>query len=127
MDKKTREKFFYLRDNENKPLGTICVIEEGDSYPNPQGPGWIWENVKHVSMGIAFCSPNDNPIKRVGRGIARQRAWYAYHNQESIGLITLKNGAKQTMNAVYDHMHKVSVLHKQLTELNSIYRSTYLL
>ena len=50
--------FYYLRDEHNRPIVTVCLMYiEG-----------------YVSRGIALCSPKDNPCKKIGRGIAYNRA-----------------------------------------------------
>jgi hypothetical protein len=50
--------FYYLRDDNNKPIVTVCLIKTGDI----------------VTKGIAICSERDNPVKKVGRNIAAGRA-----------------------------------------------------
>lgn len=55
----------YFRDEENRPVVTVCDIFINDEL---------------VSKGIAICSLKDNPCKRKGRRIARQRAIWALKN-----------------------------------------------
>lgn len=63
-----QEKYYYFRDlNEMKPLVTVCLmVGEGK-----------------ISRGVAICSPSDNPAKKVGRAIARERARWAMKNRRS--------------------------------------------
>jgi len=59
-------KFYYLRDKANRPLVTVCLAEDayGDYF-----------------RGVAICSPKDNPVKRIGRGIALGRAIRGIRNK----------------------------------------------
>lgn len=56
-----RELFYYGRDDQNKPVVTVCLLENGGE----------------LARGVAACSQQDNPHKRVGRNIAKERARYA--------------------------------------------------
>ena len=56
------QKFYYLRDKENKPRVTICEEEVGGLK----------------AVGIAVCSLKDNPCKKVGKAIAAGRAKKAW-------------------------------------------------
>ena len=51
-------KFYYLRDKAKRPLVTVCLAADTNG---------------RFYRGVAICSPKDNPIKRVGRQIARGR------------------------------------------------------
>ena len=55
-------KFRYCRDRDNRPLITVCE--------------YVPYSTTKV-MGIAICSPKDNPNKLVGKRIALQRALHA--------------------------------------------------
>ena len=56
--------FYYVRDIENRPVITVCLIEKlGEYY-----------------RGVALCSELDQPCKRVGRNIAEGRAISALKN-----------------------------------------------
>ena len=59
-------KFYYLRDEANRPLVTVCLATDtkGQHY-----------------RGIAICSPKDNPVKRVGKQIALGRVFRALHRK----------------------------------------------
>ena len=50
--------FYYLRNENNQPVITICLIKHGDSF----------------SRGVAICSPRDQLDKAVGQYIAHDRA-----------------------------------------------------
>jgi len=58
-----KEIYYYIRDEKNRPMTTICIMQD--------------EHSEDVSKGIAFCSEKDIPCKKVGRKIARERAKYA--------------------------------------------------
>ena len=53
------EKYHYERDGRNRPVVTVCIVD------NVAGM---------VGRGTAVCSRSDNPSKRIGRKIARERA-----------------------------------------------------
>lgn len=61
------EKYYYLRDVENKPIITVCLMKEGDN----------------IARGMAFCSEKDQPCKAKGRAIAKNRAIHALHSKMS--------------------------------------------
>ena len=65
------ECFYYIRDKQNRPIITVCIIYSGG----------------YVSRGIALCSPNDNPCKKRGRGKAYSRALKALNYEGSYGRI----------------------------------------
>ena len=53
------EKYYYLRDPENHPIVTVCLLED---------------NIHNTARGIAVCSELDAPNKKVGRAISKGRA-----------------------------------------------------
>ena len=55
----------HLRNRENVPYVTICVVRKGDEY----------------ARGISICSYEDMPVKKTGRDIARGRALKAIFNK----------------------------------------------
>lgn len=57
-----KEKYYYLRDKERKPLITVCLLYVSG----------------HIARGVAICSPSDNPEKREGRRIAFKKAEKAF-------------------------------------------------
>ena len=52
------EKYIHLRDQDNRPVVTICLLQHN----------------KTITRGVAVCSPSDNPSKKTGRTIAKGRA-----------------------------------------------------
>jgi hypothetical protein len=60
-------KFYYLRDNYNRPTGTVCLIKSNGD----------------IARGVAICSLKDNPDKKTGRHIAQGRAVRAMKRRES--------------------------------------------
>lgn len=65
---KLSEKYYYIRDRQNRPMITVCCL------CNEQGV---------VARGVAICSKRDNPCKEVGRGYALSRAKLAVTNSAS--------------------------------------------
>ena len=55
------EYFYYLRDNANRPVITVCILAANDL----------------TARGAAICSLRDSPCKRTGRAIAKGRALQA--------------------------------------------------
>ena len=45
------EKYYYLRDKQNKPRVTVCCH---------------WANGRFIARGVAICSMKDNPVKLSG-------------------------------------------------------------
>lgn len=62
------KKFYYVRDKENRPAITVCLLAQN----RPDGV--------FVARGIAVCSDTDNPCKIKGRGFAFSRANKAFVN-----------------------------------------------
>jgi len=54
--------FYYKRDADNRPLVTVCLIHGSNG----------------IGRGVAVCSPNDIPNKKIGREYAKRRALKAY-------------------------------------------------
>jgi len=66
----TREltvRYLYYRDRGNRPRITVCHISNN-------GEDW--------GRGMAICSLKDNPCKKTGRKIARDRAFAALRGKE---------------------------------------------
>lgn len=59
-----KAKYRYHRDEANRPLVTECMVLDEDD--------------NEVGWGMSICSPNDNPCKVIGRGLAYQRALWAF-------------------------------------------------
>ena len=56
-----KTKYYYHRDYKNRPMVTVCLLQaNGD-----------------ITRGTAICSDMDNPCKKTGRKISRDRAVYA--------------------------------------------------
>jgi hypothetical protein len=62
-ERKPMIRFYYIRDDENKPRVTVCLYQYSDC--------------RSPTRGIALCSPVDNPCKKTGRAIALGRAMKA--------------------------------------------------
>ena len=77
------KKFYYIRDEEERPIITVCI------YKN------IFLGT--VSKGTAICSEQDIPNKKIGRAIAGGRAKKAALNLGSSGLVK--------RNDVADELH----------------------
>ena len=56
-----KERYYYERDRENKPMITNCLLKHG----------------KEIARGVSICSYQDVVCKKVGRKIAFTRAIYA--------------------------------------------------
>ena len=83
-------KYYYIRDNKNRPIITICLIKDSES---------------NISRGIAICSDKDQPCKKVGRNIARERAIYAITEKEKGCKIRGKEINPSLYNFVYKSMY----------------------
>ena len=62
------EMYYYLRDSDNHPRITICVIRD---------------SVNRCHRGVAICSHEDTPNKKTGRKLALSRALSAMLSKES--------------------------------------------
>lgn len=58
--------YYYVRDEEKKPIVSVCLIEDGRNI---------------LSRGISVCSLRDLPNKAKGRGLALSRALFAIENE----------------------------------------------
>ena len=52
------QKFYYLRDCNNRPIVTVCLMRKKGNY----------------ARGVSICSLKDNPNKKTGRNIAKGMA-----------------------------------------------------
>ena len=78
-----KEKYYYIRDEENKPRVTVCLMKEEHIMRKNTG----------TARGVSVCSYQDNPCKRVGRKIAKNRAEYALFTEEdSLPILTNHSG-----------------------------------
>lgn len=53
-----KEIYYYFRDENNRPIVTVCLIKDGD----------------YVRRGVSICSIADGSNKKIGRKIAQGRA-----------------------------------------------------
>ena len=63
-----KEYYYYVRDIENKPRVTVCLMIDGEK----------------ISKGMAICCYKDNPCKKMGRKIARERAKFAFLEERDV-------------------------------------------
>ena len=54
--------YYYTRDSQNRPMVTTCLIK----------------GERGIGKGVAICSLEDLPVKKVGKQIAKDRALKAY-------------------------------------------------
>ena len=78
--------YYYLRDKQNRPLVTVCLLKDNDSK---------------VYQGVAICSLKDNPNKKTGKAIAFGRAKQAEENKKDDGSI-FRQEAYETLSKVND-------------------------
>ena len=69
--------FYYLRDGEGRPVITVCLMDDGVQF----------------ARGVAICSLKDNPMKKIGRGIAYERALHGFVTR-STGLVVNRDEAR---------------------------------
>ena len=79
-----REIYYYLRDGERKPVVTVCLLEA--------------ENER--ARGVSICSKKDNPSKRSGKKIAKDRAKYALKKKGHHLPIEPKGGEAKILESV---------------------------
>lgn len=60
-----RIRYYYFRDMQKRPIITVCLMEEKGIF----------------SRGISVCAKGDNPCKKIGRKIARDRTYKAMFNE----------------------------------------------
>jgi len=84
-------KFWYVRDEKNIPVVTICEIRN--------------KKDRIISYGLAICSKSDNPCKRIGREISFKRAIYCLTEGPVLGrhihYIHLNNSIKDKLYSNY--------------------------
>jgi len=92
------ERYYYIRDDittspngKGRPIITFCLIKDGTG---------------NIGRGIAICSDQDQPCKKVGRGIAKTRALYA--------LSSAKNGCKVFGGSFYKAAYNPKVTEFEL-------------
>ena len=99
------EKYYYIRDSiktdpdgNGRPIITVCILEgcKGD-----------------IGRGMAICSDQDQPCKKVGRGIAKTRALHALYSARNS--CEMKRGDKIPLMAFINGFYK-STFNPELTE-----------
>lgn len=80
-----RVKYYYLRDELDKPRVTVCVIKGDDGK---------------ISRGLSLCSFLDNPCKKEGRQKAYGRALKAFFNRQSYDLLEDNLFAEDVLGSV---------------------------
>ena len=69
-ENKMDEYYYYLRDKQRKPIVTVCLLKD---------------NKGTISRGVAICSKQDNPVKKFGRRLAKERAVWAAAFKNTFG------------------------------------------
>ena len=64
-----QKRFYYFRDNKNKPMITVCLLHN--------------EDFSKISRGVSICSYKDAPVKSVGRNKSFGRAMEAMMKEEN--------------------------------------------
>jgi hypothetical protein len=59
--------YYYIRDKQRRPLVTVCLIQ----------------GERGIGKGVAICSLEDLPVKKVGKRIAKDRALKAYWEERT--------------------------------------------
>ena len=103
------EKYYYIRDNiKTDPDGngrlvvTVCVIKD---------------EIGDMARGIAICSDQDQPCKKVGRSIAKTRAYHALYMARNS--CEMRRADKVPLIAFVDGFYK-STYNPDLTEYESM-------
>lgn len=82
--------YYYLRDFNNVPVVTVCVVRKGNEY----------------ARGVSICSSYDQVNKNVGRRISRDRALFAIHNRATDDNIINRSEAVDVLNDInYDTLY----------------------
>ena len=55
-----KKRFYYLRDKNNAPVITVCLL--------------VVDGFREIARGVSICSKDDQPNKKIGRKIALARA-----------------------------------------------------
>jgi len=103
-----KEYYYYLRDEQNRPAVTVCLIVDNDS--------------NEYFRGIAVTSDKDMPSKKEGRRIARGRSLRAIGMHKS----TMKMDYQKALDLFSDNFNTVpeykSVYSDDLSGLNAMER-----
>jgi len=80
-----KERYYYLRDEKNRPMTTICLMERNGI----------------ITKGVALCSEKDIPCKKVGRKIAKERAKHAMLELKDSCITKRKESRAFSFKSVY--------------------------
>lgn len=76
MMQETQVKYYYIRNIENEPVVTICLLH----------------SCGETARGVAICSVLDAPCKKRGRKIALDRAlWSFNHKKNACPVVSLNS------------------------------------
>ena len=73
-----RVRYLHLRDPEELAINSRGY--EGDLPPRWVTIAELWNGNTKITEAAAFCHPNDNPSRRIGRTIAHNRVIEEYRN-----------------------------------------------
>ena len=90
------KKFYYLRDEKNRPIITVCIIKISDG----------------VARGVAICSDQDVPKKSIGRDIAEGRAYKAWSTENCSGVIQRRKAMDVLYSVIDTSDHDYAFLFK---------------
>ncbi|MHA2068898.1 MAG: hypothetical protein ACXABY_31435 [Candidatus Thorarchaeota archaeon] len=84
--------FYYIRSN-GEPTVTVCLLKRDDG-------NW--------ARGVAVCSPLDNPMKKLGRSLAENRAKGAIAANHTIPFGTYRSHSLGGVgfSSVYEHQEQ---------------------
>lgn len=94
----TVTRFYYIRDNENNPVVTVCIMKNGSK----------------VSRGITVCSPADNFDKLIGRTRADIRARMALEKKGNALALSLSAPLIAALRQISASFNDVTILISQL-------------
>ena len=78
------EYYYYLRDEQKRPIVTVCLIKHNGI----------------INRGVAICSKQDNPVKKIGRNVSYGRAYRAFFTKLSYAQIILREGVLEYMESL---------------------------
>lgn len=99
-----KERYYYIRDEKNRPVITVCLVKAERV------------NGRDIARGVAICSEQDMLCKAVGRIIAKTRAIHALSSEEhSLEIRRFDFGSVRWAKAMFYSPYK-SFFNPQLTE-----------
>jgi len=100
---RVRTYFYYIRDETSYPTVTVCI--QFDTLT-----GWY-------SRGVAVCSRQDQPVKKIGRTIAEYRANLGLHRGNDYPIIRWEILPRTALLFLYDnHIRWKAEANPTLTE-----------